>query len=551
MILSSMTVRRRLPLALGFLTGLGLSFGLVPSAHAGNYYVDPNYSGVNGAPYDGYAAAYNTIAAALGAVSGVNGVPAGASVSNPNYLFFAAGTYNTTAGMATPASLAYSKADVDFVGLTGNPNDVVITSTLDSSYNPGTGAYGTSGSASLQLKGNNESASYITFANSTDTPYIANTTKLAESPTGTFPTLNGAGAANTQSSNSPAVALLTQGDEQVFNDCNIEGYQDSLYTKGGRNYYNNCYVTGDVDFIFANGTDVFNNSTINMDSDHSGGDITAASTAKTTSNGIIFLNSKVTGNSTAGNSITDPNNGGNHNPTAAGSMYLGRPWGWTQTGGDSSTVFINTGIASVGGTSIIKPAGWLNWDATEINPATTNNYGGNPIYDARFAEYGSYDLVSGSPLSTASRVAWSHQLVASQAADYTIDNIFGETTYNWYGDGYPITDTDTISNTGLSAAGTGSANPSAGNYSWPAYWGDRNINNEPTGSPPMGNEQTATPNETNDPGSYSDNNWTLGGNWDPSMQLAEVMIPEPTTAAIFGGLLIAPLLRRRRPRLAR
>ena len=536
---------RRRSLRLGISGGLGLSLSLVSISHAGSYYVDPNYAGVNGAAYEGYTAAYNTIAAALGAVSGVNGVPSGASVSNPNYLYFAPGTYNTTAGMATPASLSYSKNNVDFIGLTGNPNDVIITSTLDSSYNPGTGAYGTSGSASLQLKGNNESAAFVTFANSTDTPYIANTVKLAESPTGTFPTLNGAGTSNAQTSNSPAVALLTQGDEQVFNDCKIEGYQDSLYTKGGRNYYNNCYVTGDVDFIFANGTDVFNNSTINIDSDHSGGDITAASTAKTTSNGIVFLNSKITGNSTAGNSVTDPNNGGNPNPTAANSMYLGRPWGWTQAGGDSSTVFINTGIASVGGVSIIKPAGWLAWDSTETNSSTTNNYGGNPAYDSRYAEYNSYDLVSNSPVSTASRVNWSHQLTGSQASDFTVDNIFGETTYNWYGDGYPSTDTDTISNSGVSAAGTGSANPSDPNFSWPAFWGDRNINNE-------SNSETASPiNLENDPGSYADSNWTLGGNWDPSAQLALAVVPEPTTAAIIGVVTIAPLLRRPRRRLAR
>lgn len=536
---------RRISFTLRLMIGMSLGSGWAITAQASNYYVDPNYGGVNGAPYDGYAAAYNTIAAALGAVAGVNGVPAGASASSPNYLFFAPGTYNTTAGMATPASLSYSKANVDLVGLTGNPNDVVITSTLDSSYNNGSGTYGTSGSASLQLKGNNESAAFVTFANSTDTPYIANTVKLAESPTGTFPTLNGAGTSNAQTSNSPAVALLLQGDEQAFNDCNIVGYQDTLYTKGGRAYFNNCYVSGDVDFIFANGTDVFNNSTINMDSDHSGGDITAASTAKNTSNGIVFLNSKVTGNSTAGNSVTDPHSGGNPNPTAAGSMYLGRPWGWTQAGGDSSTVFINTGIGSVGGTSIIKPAGWLAWDSTETNPATTNNGGGNPEEDSRYAEYNSYDLTSDNPLSTSSRVTWSHQLTASQAADYTVDNLFGETTYNWYGDGYTSTDTDTISNTGAPAAGTGSADPTASNYSWPAFWGDRNINNET-------NSETTSPiNLENDPGSYADSNWTLGGNWDPSMAISLVSIPEPTTVALVGGLVIVPLLRRPRRRLAR
>jgi pectinesterase len=535
---------RRVSFTLRLMIGMGLGLGLAISAQASNYYVDPNYAGVNGAPYDGYAAAYNTIAAALGAVAGVNGVPGGASPSSPNYLYFAAGTYNTTAGMATPASLSYSKTNVDFVGLTGNPNDVVITSNLDGAYNNGGGAYGTTGSSSLQLKGNNESAAFITFANSTDTPYIENDSHLSEAPNGTFPTLNGVGAANTPTSNYASPALLLQGDEQVFNDCNMVGYQDTLYTKGGRAYFNNCYVSGDVDFIFANGTDVFNNSTINMDSDHSGGTITAASTAKTTSNGIIFLNSKVTGNSTAGNAITDPNNGGNHSATAAGSMYLGRPWGWTQAGGDASTVFVNTAFASNGGVSDIESTGWEPWDTTETNPSTTNN-GGNPQEDSRYAEYNSYDLTSGNPLNTSSRVTWSHQLTSTEAADYTVDNIFGETTYNWYNDGYLPSDTDTISNSGLPAAGTGSTDPNSPNFSWPAFWGDRNINNETS------TESTSPINLENDPGSYADSNWSVGGNWDPSMAVALVSIPEPATTAIVAGLLIVPLLRRPRQRLAR
>jgi len=498
-----------------------------PTAKASIYYIDPNYAGVNGAAYGNYAGAYNNIDAAL-ASSG--GVPAGASASNPNYLYFAPGTYNVGT-----ASLSYSKANVDLVGLTGNPNDVVITSTLDSSYNTGSGTLGTTGSATLQLKGNNQSASYITFANSTDTPYIANNIKLAESPTGTFPTLNGAGTSNSQTSNSPAVALLLQGDQQVFNDVRVVGYQDTLYTKGGRAYFNNSYISGDVDFIFANGTTVFNNSQINIDSDHSGSDITAASTAKTTSNGLVFLNSTITGNSTAGNSVTDPFNGGNHNPTAAGSMYLGRPWGWEQAGGDSSTVFVNTAMANV-----IKPAGWLAWNSNETTANAKNN--GNPAEDSRFAEYNSTDLTTGNPENVASRVSWSYQLTAGQAADYTVDNIFASSPDTWYGLGYPSTDTDIIGTGPTSAAGMGSANPLASNYSWPAFWGDRNVNNDAS-------------NDTlqNDPGSYSDLNWTLGGNWDPSAQLALAeVIPEPATAALMGGLVILPLLRRpRRLSLAR
>ena len=50
-----------------------------PGVKAANYYVDPNYAGVNGAPYGIYTAAYSNIASALGAVAGVTGVPAGSA----------------------------------------------------------------------------------------------------------------------------------------------------------------------------------------------------------------------------------------------------------------------------------------------------------------------------------------------------------------------------------------------------------------------------------------------------------------------------------------
>src|SRR5206468_3907807 len=100
---------------------------------------------------------------------------------------------------------------VALIGLTGNPNDVVITSFLDSAYNPGSGALGTTGSASLQLKGNNQSAAFITFANSTNTPYIVNTGHKAVTPTGDY-----VGGATAQTANQPAVALLLQGDQQAF-----------------------------------------------------------------------------------------------------------------------------------------------------------------------------------------------------------------------------------------------------------------------------------------------------------------------------------------------
>lgn len=481
---SARTLRHRsvVPMLLLALGGTGTAPAL-----AANYYVDPSYAGANGAPYNGYAAAYNSVAAAL-ASSG--GVPAGASAASPNRLYFAPGTYNVGA-----TSLSYSRSNVALLGLTGNPDDVVITSTLDSAYNTGSGTIGTTGSSTLQLKGNNVSAYGITFANSTDTPYIVNVAKKAVSPAGTYD-------GNAQTANAPAVALLLQGDQQAFQNCKFLGYQDTLYTKGGRSYFLNCYVTGDIDFIFANGTTVFKNSTINLDGDHSGGTITAASTDKRTSNGLVFLDCTITGESVRGNPVIDPFNAASPNGPAAGSMYLGRPWGWQQAGGDASTVFINTKMDNV-----IRAAGWLNWNANELNAANGKN-GGDPTQDTRYAEYNSTDLL-GNPLDVSARVAWSHQLTAEQAAAYTEANLFafeGPMEFPWFGTGY-----------------AGSADPTDPNYSWPAYWGPRNAQNDNNSSIVSGN-----------PTAYSNPSWTVPGNWDPSTQLA-IAIPEPATGALLAA----------------
>jgi pectinesterase len=495
--------------------------GVVVMAWAGlasgaSYYLDPNYTGVNGAPFGDYAAAYNSISAALGS----SGVPAGSSPTNPNRLYIAPGTYNTATTGST-AGISYSKANVALIGITGNANDVVITSTLDSAFiTSGTTTIGTSGSATLQLKGNNQSAANITFANSTDTPYIIGAGhQMAVSPGGTY-------TGNSQTSSAPAVALLLQGDEQAFNNVKVLGYQDSLYTKGGRSYFTNSTISGDDDFIFANGTTVINNSNINIDGDHSGGAITAPSTDKRTSNGIVFLNDTISGSSVHGNAVIDSQNAANVNGPAANSTYLGRPW-YTQTGGDASAVYINDKMSSA-----IKSVGWLNWDNTELNSPANNM--GNLAEDARFAEFGSMDLL-GNPLDVSQRVSWSHQMTAAEAANYTVNNLFAsEAGFSWYGKGYPAGDTEPASSTPSFTTGTGSADPTNPNFSYPAFWGDRNVQDE-------GNASMVT----GDPNAYSNPSWTLGGNWDANAQIA--LIPEPTSAALgFGAVALLGLRRKRR-----
>jgi pectinesterase len=503
---------------------LAMCVALVSAAKAGaaDYYVDLNYAGVDGAPYNGYAGAYKSIVAALSNSSGVQ-VPAGASATMPNRIIFAPGTYNTA--NVTGVSLVNSRHNIALLGATGNPNDVVITSTLDAAYNPGTGALGTTGSSTLQLRGNNLTAKGITFANSTDTPYIINVGHKAVTPQGDYTT------GNAQTSNSQAVALKIQGDQQAFINCKFLGYQDTLYVDGGRAYFKDSYVTGDIDFIFGQGTGVFDNSTVNIGGDHVGGTITAARTDKRTSNGIVFLNSTVTGDSVRGNPVIDPFNAANASGPANNDIWLGRPWGWQQPGGDASTVFINTKLDDS-----LRAAGWLNWNANELNAGNGKN-DGNPAKDTRYAEYNSMDSL-GNPLNVASRVAWSHQLNADQAADYTVANIFSpEASFAWYGQGYPVGD--------LTNPGTGSANPADPNYSWPAYWGDRNSNNDTANA-----TVSAVYPLPGNPAAYSNPQWLVAGAWDPMVQVMAAMVPEPASFAMlltgFTALLVTrPRCRRR------
>src|SRR5947207_1796135 len=89
--------------------------GCCELVQAGDYYIDPNYAGVEGAPFGSYVAAYKSITTALGG----SGMPAGASAANPNRLFFTPGVYNTA--ITTGVSLSNSRSNIALVGLSGNP----------------------------------------------------------------------------------------------------------------------------------------------------------------------------------------------------------------------------------------------------------------------------------------------------------------------------------------------------------------------------------------------------------------------------------------------
>nr|ACY24850.1 Pel10A pectate lyase/pectinesterase [uncultured organism] len=179
---------------------------------------------------------------------------------------------------------------------------------------------------------------------------------------------------------SQAVALLAQGQRLQFRNCRLLGNQDTLYTHSGTQYYRNCHIQGTVDFIFGAATAVFDNNTIH--SVGGGTALTAPSTEQTVPYGLVFLGGKVTATSSV----------------SKGSVALGR--NWRPYG---AAAYIRTELGQH-----IAAVGWVKMSE-------------NTLDTARFSEY----LTTGAGANPSARAPQSKQLTATQAATYTISNIFG------------------------------------------------------------------------------------------------------------------------------
>ncbi|NUT47525.1 MAG: pectin esterase [Saccharothrix sp.] len=217
----------------------------------------------------------------------INAVPAGNS--SRYTITIKPGTYKEV--VAVPSN----KPFITLVGSTGNASDVVITyDRASGTPKPGGGTYGTSGSASVTLDGNDFTARALTFSNS-----------FSES-------------AHPEITSQQAVAVLTRADRLIFDNVRFLGNQDTLYHNSasvsavGRAYFRKCYVEGDVDFIFGRGTGVFDQceiKSLSRNSSSNNGYVTAASTNRPNPYGFLFSRCTLTTNS-----------------AAAKTVYLGRPW---------------------------------------------------------------------------------------------------------------------------------------------------------------------------------------------------------------------------------
>ncbi|MBN2737465.1 MAG: carbohydrate-binding protein [Spirochaetales bacterium] len=233
-------------------------------------------------------------------------------------------------------------------------------------FNNYAGITGTTNSASVFANSNNFLAMNLTFENSFD--YNSSTAQDKQ-----------------------AVALSAGGHGQIFLNCRMIGYQDTLMLRNkGRSYFQNCFIQGHVDFIFGDGTAVFKDCEIRS-RNRAGSSIAAPSTFSSTSYGLIFMNCRLTADS----------------GLASNSVYLGRPWHPSSAteAVKSNALFIYCQMGSH-----IHQKGWTSMSG--VNPETERLW--------EYSNSGSGAVINSSR----------PQLSSNDAAKYTVANILGASD-NW------------------------------------------------------------------------------------------------------------------------
>lgn len=221
---------------------------------------------------------------------------------------------------------------------------------------------GTFNSATVFVESNNDSINHLTIAND-------------------------AGSGQGQ-----AVALAVTGDRAVFRNLRILGAQDTLFAASrycygdygpcmpARQYFHDCYVVGNVDFIFGDGTTVFDRCELHGIPGRVMYTAQSRHVAEQRS-AYVLDHCRLT---------ADP---------ASQAITLGRPWRPYAT-----VVYLHTRIEAP-----VIPAGWTEWP----------RFGMPSLPLAYFAEFDS----TGSGADPAAREAYSHQLTAAQAAEWSPEKV--------------------------------------------------------------------------------------------------------------------------------
>ncbi|WP_433828227.1 pectinesterase family protein [Actinoplanes sp. CA-015351] len=312
---------------------------------------------------------HTTVSAAIAAATA-------GTAAKPTVIVVKAGVYREIVSL--------TKNYVQIIGATGKATDVTITyDNASKTINPATGAaYGTSGSSTMLIKGNNVTVKNVTIENA-----------YAETGVGS----------------EQAVALQTTGDRLTFDGVRLLGNQDTLLVNSGdadlvaRSYFVNSYIEGDVDFIFGRGTAVFEKCTINAltrGSSSNNGYLTAASTSDKNPYGFLITDSTITSNA------------------PAGTVYLGRPWrGWTDGYTKNGVVYNSRGQVTIRNTAL--PAA-IKTATTGSAPGPWTDMSPNLWTDGRFSEYGN----TGPGATVTERRP---QLTDEQATSYTVEKYLAGT----------------------------------------------------------------------------------------------------------------------------
>ncbi|MGW1714205.1 pectinesterase family protein [Streptomyces sp. NPDC002156] len=297
---------------------------------------------------------YTTVSAAVAATA------SGGTAANPFVIAVRPGTYRETVTLK-------NKPYVQIVGTSGDAADTTIVyDNAAGTINPATGAaYGTTNSATFTNASNNTRFENLTISNDFDE---AAHPDLMAAFTG------------------QGVALMAQGDRQVYDNVRLLGNQDTLLTKQanyggalGRQYFTDSYIEGDVDFICGHGTTVIDNSTIKVLTSRTSTPILSApQTHAAVGYGFLISNSSI---------VTD---GVNNNAK----ISLGRPWS-----ASGQQVIRNTSLPAQ-----VLSAPYQNWNATQTWQA------------ARFAEY----LNTGTGADNTGTNTNRPQLTAETEGTYTV-----------------------------------------------------------------------------------------------------------------------------------
>jgi pectinesterase len=198
---------------------------------------------------------------------------------------------------------------------------------------------------------------------------------------------------NTSGDHGQALALRVDGDRDIFLNCRLTGWQDTLMVNNGRDYFANCYISGRVDFIYGSATAWFEDCEIHS---RNGGHITAASTPQDHPYGFVFANCKLTGDSVAYDPATT-NPSTTAKPHVTPIADLGRPWRPY-----ASVTYLDCEMGNH-----IKPEGWNNW-GKKSNEET-----------ARYSEYNS----TGPGAAPDKRYSWARQLTDDDAKRIKVEAV--------------------------------------------------------------------------------------------------------------------------------